>query len=69
MRPATKTVHFGDLVAAAFDEAGRHCDDPREVSCWAIHVVEHALIHARRTGVSHSIVALGSRAKYLPPAS
>jgi hypothetical protein len=35
----SKTVQFGDLVVAAFDEAANHASDPEEVSRLATMVV------------------------------
>lgn len=64
--PARKTMPLGDLVAAAFDEAARRCDDPREVSRWATKAVEQVLRRAKKSAVTRSILGLDrQRAKYL----
>jgi hypothetical protein len=44
-----KTVQFGDLVVAAFDEAAQRSSDPREVSRLATRSVKHILWRARKT--------------------
>jgi len=46
------TVSFGDLVAAAFDEAERHSADSREASRLATRAVRHMLWRARKTSRS-----------------
>jgi|tagenome__1003787_1003787.scaffolds.fasta_scaffold13001060_2 hypothetical protein len=43
-----ETVQLGDLIAAAFDEAALHTNDPGEANRVATRVVEHLLLRARR---------------------
>jgi hypothetical protein len=47
--PVYRTVQFGDLVVAAFDEAARHSRDPHEVSRLATGAVKDILWRARRS--------------------
>jgi hypothetical protein len=46
-----KTAPLGELIAAAFDEAGRHSTDPREVSRLATRAVIQLMRRARRLSV------------------
>jgi hypothetical protein len=45
-------VPFGELVAAAFDEAARYSKDPRQVSRLARRAVRHLLWRGRKTSAS-----------------
>ena len=49
------TAQLGELIAAAFDEAARYSDDPRDVASMATHAVQHMLRRATR------IPAIGAR--------
>lgn len=46
------TTQFGRLVVAAFDEAARYGNDPREVSRLAVKAIAHMLESTR--GSSHA---------------
>jgi phage shock protein A len=52
MMTVYKTVQFGELVVAAFDEAAQHSSDPREVSRLATRALKHTLRRARKTSRS-----------------
>ncbi len=54
MTTQSQTMQLGDLIAAAFDEAGLFSNDPREVSQLAAGAVMHALQRARWPSMSRS---------------
>jgi hypothetical protein len=45
------TAQFGELIAAAFDEAARFSKDPKEVSRLATQAVQHLMQGARRLSI------------------
>ena len=47
-----KSVPFGDLVVAAFDEAAQFGSDSEEVSRLAVRALRHMLRRARPSGKS-----------------
>ena len=51
-RQVRKSAEFGDLVAAAFDEAAHHCTDPRQVSRLARMAVVSILRRSRKTSLA-----------------
>ncbi len=46
-------AELGDLIAAAFDEAARFSNDPREVSRLATQAITHMLEGVRKAGPAH----------------
>jgi aromatic ring-opening dioxygenase catalytic subunit (LigB family) len=49
-----RTMQLGELIAAAFDEAGFFSSDPLEVSQLAAGAVMHVLEHSRRPLLSRA---------------
>lgn len=43
-----KTIPLGEIIAAAFDEAAHHSNNPEEISHLATRAVNNMLRHARR---------------------
>jgi hypothetical protein len=57
-----KTTQLGELIAAAFDQAGLHSSDPREVSRLATQSISRILGGALRISVSMPMSAARSSA-------
>ena len=47
MTKERRTATLGELIAAAFDEAARYSQDPKEVSRLAVRAVRHLASHSR----------------------